>query len=49
MKVPRAEYLRAYAHVAEVGVITFEWTLVRNVDPTANFDAAVALSEQTVA
>jgi hypothetical protein len=49
MKVPRAEYMRAYAHVAEVGVITFEWTLARNVNPTANFDTAVAVSAQTVA
>jgi hypothetical protein len=49
MKIPRAEYLRAYAHVAEVGVITFEWTLARNVETTANFDAAIAFSAQTVA
>ena len=49
MKFPCAEYLRAYARAAEVGVITFEWTLARNVNPTANSDAAVAVSAQTVA
>jgi len=48
MKVPCAEYLRAYAHVAEVGVITFEWTLARKVKTTANFDAGVAFARQAI-
>ena len=48
MKVPRAENMCANTDMAEFGVITFEWTLARHVNPTPYFDASVALSAQTV-
>jgi len=48
VEIPRTENVRTNADMAEVGVITFEWTLARNVDPTANFDAAVAFARQAI-